>query len=141
MHTLLEGERRGCRVSGGHFDNYQWYIKDMADSLEEYINGRELDDNEVEPYIDRIFYFDSEDKEKAVEYIRDNQRTLPNRYEYSEETIAEFKKGLDILRRAYIYAQRIDWLLSGDDREKSFHERLKEELDELEEGGQNEPTN
>ena len=128
-------------MSGGHFDNYQWYIKDMADSLEEYINGRELDDNEVEPYIDRIFYFDSEDKEKAVEYIRDNQRTLPNRYEYSEETIAEFKKGLDILRRAYIYAQRIDWLLSGDDREKSFHERLKEELDELEEGGQNEPTN
>lgn len=112
----------------------------MADSLEEYINGRELDDNEVEPYIDRIFYFDAEDKEKAAEYIRDNQRTLPNRYEYSEETIAELKKGLDILRRAYIYAQRIDWLLSGDNGEESFHERLKEELDELEKGGQNEPT-
>lgn len=25
MHTLLEGERRGCRVSGGYFDYYQWH--------------------------------------------------------------------------------------------------------------------
>ena len=33
---------------------------------------------------------------------------------------------------AAIYAQRIDWLLSGDDGEESFKRRLKEELDELE---------
>lgn len=123
-------------MSGGYFDYYQQHIKDIADSLEEYINGRKLDDNEVEPYIDRLFYWDAEDEEKAAEYIRENQRTLPNRYEYSEETIAEFKKGLDILRRAYIYVRRIDWLLSGDDREESFHERLKEELNELEKGGE-----
>ena len=56
---------------------------------------------------------------------------IPNRYEYSKETIKEFKKGLAILKKAYIYAQRIDWLLSGDDGEESFHERLKEELDNL----------
>lgn len=30
-----------------------------------------------------------------------------------------------------IYTQRIDWLLSGDDGEESFHSRLKEELDKL----------
>jgi len=34
-----------------------------------------------------------------------------------------------VLRKAAIYAQRIDWLLSGDDGEESFLERLKEELD------------
>ena len=44
-------------------------------------------------------------------------------------SIEEFKKGLDIIRKAYIYAQRIDWLLSGDDDEKSFHERLKEDFE------------
>jgi hypothetical protein len=48
------------------------------------------------------------------------------------EVLEELKKGLKILRTAAIYAQRIDWLLSGDDGEQSFKERLKEELDELE---------
>ena len=48
------------------------------------------------------------------------------------EVLEEFKKGLEILKKAAIYAQRIDWLLSGDDGENSFKRRLKEELDELE---------
>ena len=52
-------------------------------------------------------------------------------YRFTEETIKEFKTGLAILRQAYIYAQRIDWLVSGDDGEESFHLRLKTELDEL----------
>ena len=34
------------------------------------------------------------------------------------------------LRVAQIYSKRIEWLLSGDDGEESFHKRLKEELDE-----------
>lgn len=33
--------------------------------------------------------------------------------------------------KAAIYVQRIDWLLSDDDGEDNFHERLKEELDAL----------
>ena len=41
------------------------------------------------------------------------------------------KKGLIALKVAAIYAQRIDWLLSGDDGEESFKRRLKEELDAL----------
>lgn len=122
-------------MSGGEWEYGQRRIQDIADRLVEYIYGRELDEDEVDDYIRDFFYWNDEDKKKAEKYVRENHRTLPNRYEYSEETIAEFKKGLDILRRAYIYAQRIDWLLSGDDREESFHERLKEELDELEKGG------
>jgi hypothetical protein len=50
---------------------------------------------------------------------------------YSAETIEEFKKGLLALKQAHIYTQRIDWLVSGDDGEESFHKRLKKELDEL----------
>lgn len=47
---------------------------------------------------------------------------------YSDRTIQEFRNGLEILRQAYVYVQRIDWLLSGDDSEETFHERLKEDL-------------
>lgn len=51
--------------------------------------------------------------------------------EYTEETLNEFRKGVEILKQGRIYTQRIDWLISGDDGEESFHERLKEELEKL----------
>lgn len=56
------------------------------------------------------------------------ERLILSNTEYSEETIAEFRNGLDALNKAVIYAQRIDWLVSGDDGEESFHRRLAEEL-------------
>ena len=52
--------------------------------------------------------------------------------EYSDETIQIFRDAVKILRKAAVYAQRIDWLLSGDDGEESLKERLEEELKELE---------
>ncbi|MDE6534560.1 MAG: hypothetical protein K2K82_00960 [Muribaculaceae bacterium] len=119
-------------MSGGHFDYEQSYIQYIADSLENYLYGRELDESDIEDYIND-FWNPLSDEEKA--WIYKHKRTLPNLYEYSPETISEFKKGLNLLRKAYIYAQRIDWLLSGDDGEESFHERLKDELTELEKGG------
>lgn len=118
-------------MSGGRFDYKQWHIDDIVNQLEEYIYGRELDEDDIDCYINGLFFWSDEDKTKAEKFARKNRRTLPNLYEYSEETIAEFKRGLDILRQAYVYTQRIDWLLSGDDGEESFHERLREELDEL----------
>ena len=54
-----------------------------------------------------------------------------NPYSLKEETLEEFLKGIECLKKAYIYTQRIDWLLSGDDGEETFHERLKEDLDKL----------
>lgn len=50
---------------------------------------------------------------------------------YSIETIEQFEKAIPILKIAYIFAQRIDWLVSGDDSEDSFHKRLSEELNYL----------
>ena len=113
-------------MSGGHFDYYQWQINDIANAIEEYINGYSLDEEDINDYIKSRWL---EDKEK--EYIRKNKHTKPNPFDYNKETIKELKKGLAILRKAYIYAQRIDWLLSGDDGEESFQKRLKEELDNL----------
>lgn len=54
----------------------------------------------------------------------------PEVYGFSAATLDEFRHGVAILRRAAIYAQRIDWLLSGDDGEESFHRRLAEDLAE-----------
>lgn len=50
--------------------------------------------------------------------------------EYSEETIKRIEEGLLAIKKARIFAQRIDWLVSGDDSEKSFHKRLEVELNE-----------
>jgi hypothetical protein len=36
-----------------------------------------------------------------------------------------------VLRQAYVYAQRIDWLVCGDDGEDSFQRRLKFEMEKL----------
>ena len=113
-------------MSGGYYEYAQYHINDIANAIEEYINGYSLDEEDINDYIKSRWL---EDKEK--EYIRKNKHTKPNPFDYNKETIKELKKGLAILRKAYIYAQRIDWLLSGDDGEESFHKRLKEELDNL----------
>ena len=48
---------------------------------------------------------------------------------YSKLTIETFRQGIGWLKLAAIYANRIDWLISGDDGEESFHERLQKEID------------
>ena len=85
-----------------------------------------MEEEDIDYYI-KNNYLDDEEKE----YVIKNKHTLPNSYKYSKETIKEFKKGLAILKKAYVYAQRIDWLLSADDGEESFHRKLKEDLDNL----------
>lgn len=57
--------------------------------------------------------------------------TVPFYSEYSQETLDEFGKGLGALKRAYVCVHRIDYLLSADDGESTFHERLKTELDAI----------
>ena len=47
---------------------------------------------------------------------------------YDTSTLKEFQTAVLLLRRAEVYAQRIDWLLSGDDGEDTFHARLAEDL-------------
>lgn len=49
-------------------------------------------------------------------------------YPYSPEVIAKFKEALPYLQRAFVYAHRIDWLLSCDDGEESFFSRLHEDM-------------
>ena len=96
-------------MSGGHFDYNQHRIRDIADSVEDIIrkNGKKKD-YKIESSWESEYY-----------------------YEYPPEVIEKFKEGLEILKKAAIYAQRIDWLVSGDDGDETFLERLKEDLDNL----------
>ena len=96
-------------MSGGHFNYGQTYMADIADKIDELIinNGKE-------------------------DVITDNYFECEYYYNYSPETIELFKEGIIALRKAFVYAQRIDWLVSGDDGEETFAKRLKEELDKLE---------
>lgn len=115
-------------MSGGHFD-YQYYHFDyIAEDIEEYINGHELDEDDVERYIRDS---DLDDSEK--DYIRKHKHTIPNRYDYKDEVVEKMKEGLAVIRKAYVYAKRIDYLLSGDDGEASFLQRLQKDLDKLNE--------
>jgi hypothetical protein len=49
---------------------------------------------------------------------------------YSAETVDELHEAIRLLRRAYIYVQRIDWLVSCDDNEATFNKRLHAQLKE-----------
>ena len=51
--------------------------------------------------------------------------------ELTDETIETMKEAYRQIRIAEIYATRMDWMMSGDDGEDSFRERIKEDLAEF----------
>jgi hypothetical protein len=110
-------------MSGGTFDYNQRRIRYIADDIEDEIakSGKPKSKRELK---EEGWYRDSSWYEKYPEDL--------NHYKYRDEIIEEFKKGYEMLRKAEIYAQRIDWYLAGDDGEESFMERLKQDLDALE---------
>lgn len=67
-----------------------------------------------------------------LEYLLDDEEAQERRDAYSDATLQKFKEAADILKKAFVYSQRIDWLLSGDDSEEAFHERLEEDLGKIE---------
>ena len=89
-------------MSGGHFDYDQYRISRIADDIQQLI--------------------DSNDDESLNDFGEKRGRG------YTPETIARFKVAVFTLHKAQIMAQRVDWLVSGDDGEESFHKRWSEEL-------------
>lgn len=95
-------------MSGGYFDYNQYKIQYIADEVEHMIYSN--DSQELDEWGNR------------------------KGYGFSSEVIEEFQRGLYYLRVAQVYAQRIDWLVSGDDGEDSFHQRLAKDLAEIRHG-------
>lgn len=64
--------------------------------------------------------------DEAIDDIQNQIDENPN--SFSDKTIGEFEMALVVIKTAKVCLHRIDWLLSGDDGEESFHERLREDL-------------
>jgi len=47
---------------------------------------------------------------------------------FGEEMRAKIMHSVELLKKAEVYVQRIDWLLSGDDSEETSLRRLREDL-------------
>lgn len=107
-------------MSGGHFDYQQHKMFEIAESIQSIIdsNGRLMTDDELKDN-----FISKEELEKYPE--------MKYHHEYSPKVIEKFKEGVELIQRAYVYAHRIDWLISGDDGEESFLRRLEEELNKL----------
>ena len=92
-------------MSGGFFNHSQYNLDQISADIE-----------------DEIYYNDSEE----VNEYNDKRGNG-----FSEDTIQEFKLAVWYLKQAFVYTQRIDWLLSGDDGEETFHSRLASDLKKL----------
>ena len=95
-------------MSGGHFGYSVWEIKNVGEAIEA--------------------------------LIEENDDTTPNRWGepkgwgYPPEIIAKFREAALALKVAHTYAQRVDYLLTGDHGEDSFLSRLSEDLDAINKG-------
>ena len=105
-------------MSGGRFNYYQYKIGYIAEAIEKEIgmSGKPKTKQELK----EEHWHDDEWYKKYPEDLC--------HYKYPDEVIAKFKDAVNILRIAEVYAHRIDWLLSGDDGEESFLERLDKDL-------------
>ena len=108
-------------MSGGHWDYIQYRFTDVIEDINSLIekNGKEKTKEELknEGYRHPDWY---------EEYPEDKYHP-----EYPSDVIEEFKKGVDIIAKAQVYMQRMDWLLSGDDGNENFIKRLKDDLDKI----------
>ena len=90
-------------MSGGHFDYWQYHIGSIAEQIEQLIENN--------------------NKQDEYGYARN----------FNKETLGYFREAIKVLKMAEIYAQRVDWLVSGDDGEDDFVKRLAEDLEQLKE--------
>lgn len=130
--TSVEREeewRSGCKRTEYLTQYSGWPFAEVRKLFAEDLNMEIIEDTDTTLVVRNQFDDIYRVRDCSVEEYPDGE-CCPD---YTEETFQEFRNGIAALRRAYVYAQRIDWLLSGDDDEESFHRRLKDELEKLDE--------
>ena len=102
-------------MSGGAFEYNQYKIRQILEVIQHELDkqGKEKD-------------FSPWEKEYYEKYPEQRFEEI-----YREDVQQIFKDGIEALKKAEIYAQRIDWFLSGDDGEDSLVSRLKSDLENL----------
>ena len=104
-------------MSGGHFDYQQFHISEIIDSIERTLNRQGKLKPKDELWNDEDFYRNYPDEKYYKTYPQHIQEKM--------------HEGVNALKIANIYAQRIDWYLSDDDGDESFLQRLSNELENL----------
>lgn len=104
-------------MSGGAFEYKQYNIREIHETIQSEIER--MGSPRPKEYLWR-------DKSYFDEYPEELNWPIE-----SEAVVDVFKTAIDLLKKAEVYAQRIDWYISGDDGEESFLRRLKEELEAL----------
>ena len=105
-------------MSGGKFSYKQWHIDNIADQIEQEVilSGKPIPKQ-------KWSYYERQEFEETHKH--------PMNYAYPDSVLRRMEEAVYALRAAAIYAKRVDYLLSGDDGEESFEERLSKELSEL----------
>ena len=136
-----------CRFFGGWgymtFDKYEeaesflLSRKGIVKAEERYIDRRRFEDDVVFQSTDS--YMDETPDEEHIPVLYTIHHCVYDHYpddadvlELTDETIETMKEAYRQIRIAEIYATRIDWMMSGDDGEESFRERIKEDLVDFE---------
>lgn len=101
-------------MSGGYFAYNQYWINCIADRIERVLNRQGKEKPKDELFCDKEYY----EKHPDEKY----------HYHYPKIVQEKMREAVTQLRKAAVYAQRVDWFLSGDDSEERFIERLSEEL-------------
>jgi len=104
-------------MSGGKFDYKQYQINEIADSIESEL-AKQGKVKSKEDLFCSAEYYNVYPEEEIY-------------HTYPEIVQEKMREAIKQLRIAYVYAQRVDWLLSGDDSEETFIERLNEDLNKL----------
>jgi hypothetical protein len=91
-------------MSGGTFDYTQHNIRDIYETIQSHIDrqGEKID----------------------YEWADEHQTFEP-------EVLKHLQDAIECLKKAYVYAHRVDWFLAGDDGNETFMWRLNKELNEL----------
>jgi hypothetical protein len=102
-------------MSGGAFDYLQYSFVNIYERIESELEnqGKELPKEDLWGFDE---YYEKHPKEKFKPI-------------HSEDVQNILKDAIKILKKAEIYAQRVDWFLSGDDSEDRLISRLKSDLE------------
>ena len=127
-------------MSFGSYEDAESFLlrdKTIVKAKQKYANRRFFDDGVVYQSTKR-YMSDTPDGEQ-IPVLYSIHHCYYDRYPYnadvlnlSDETINVMKEAYRQIRIAEIYAERVDWMMSGDDSEECFRERIKEDLEEFE---------
>ena len=107
-------------MSGEYFDYEEGHIGNISEKLIQLLRLKDYEGVLTEEAIENFFHLLDDPT-----YDQEAICTL------EPETLLKMKKALHYLHIAQIYATRVCYLMSEDDGEDSFNERLTEDLDEL----------